>query len=269
MEDILGGHVISYDGYIEDQIPEALESCLEKAAEDNRKKPLYIILRTFGGSATGAERIVNAIRYRFKDVIFVIDEYAMSAGTMIALSGNDIMMHHNACLGPIDPQVYTRGRYLPAGGFLDEYDLLKEKEQEGALLDSEFAILTQVDLAEISMYKSEVALSATLVARWLEDYKFRDWKQHNRTKKLVTAKEKKERAEKIASELSNFKRWHSHSRPLGLDHLKDLRIKVTNYSKNKPELHSLIGHYREVIKAEEFITEQFTAFVHSKNICPR
>ncbi len=172
---------------------------------------------------------------------FVIDEYAMSAGTMIALSGNSIMMHYAATLGPIDPQVLNhQGKYVPATGYLHQYQKLLEKAESGfELSEADIMILQSFDAATLSLYESAIQLATDLVTEWLEKYKFKYWN---------TKQDKGQRAKQIAAQLSDFKRWHSHSRPLGLTHLNQLQIQIVDYS-NKQEfslLHQNITEYRNL-----------------------
>lgn len=71
-------------------------------------KDLDIIIHTNGGSLFAAETIINAIFSRKGKVRIHIPYYACSAGTLIALAADEIIMHEHAYIGPIDPQ-YTMG----------------------------------------------------------------------------------------------------------------------------------------------------------------
>ena len=51
-----------------------------------------IILETPGGYAEYAEQIVEYIRRKFKDVAFIVPGVAMSAGTIMTMAGDDILM---------------------------------------------------------------------------------------------------------------------------------------------------------------------------------
>jgi ClpP class serine protease len=65
---------------------------------------LDIILHTPGGDALGADQIVRALKaHRGRKTIFVPYE-AFSAGTMVALTGDEIFLSEVASLGPIDVQ---------------------------------------------------------------------------------------------------------------------------------------------------------------------
>lgn len=67
--------------------------------------PIDLILHTPGGLVLAAQQIATALcRHRAKVTVYV-PHYAMSGGTLIALSADEIVMDENAVLGPIDPQI--------------------------------------------------------------------------------------------------------------------------------------------------------------------
>ena len=65
---------------------------------------LDIILHTPGGSALGASQIVRALKAHKGRKTFFVPYEAFSAGTILALTGNEIFMSEVASLGPIDVQ---------------------------------------------------------------------------------------------------------------------------------------------------------------------
>ena len=226
IEHAISRPIVSYNGEITKGLHPPFEYALEQVkARDTDNSKVAILLRTSGGSVEGAERMVAAIRYLFSDVMFIIDKYAMSAGTMVALSGNEIMMHYNATLGPIDPQVRTKEGQTPVSGYLHKIAELTEKSVHEKLTPAELIMLRNtIDLGKISEYESVVKVAKLLVEKWLVTYKFSSW-----NKTMTT---KKRRAKKIANALGDFKRWHIHGRPLGLNHLQDLQLKITDYTKD-------------------------------------
>lgn len=81
-------------------------------------KGLDIILHTPGGDIAATESIVNYLQSVFPNNIrAIIPQLSMSAGTMIALSCNSIIMGKQSSLGPIDPQFGG----IACQGILDEY----------------------------------------------------------------------------------------------------------------------------------------------------
>jgi len=67
--------------------------------------PLDIILHTPGGLVLAALQIAWAIREHKGKVTVFVPHYAMSGGTLLALSADEIVMSKHAVLGPIDPQI--------------------------------------------------------------------------------------------------------------------------------------------------------------------
>lgn len=115
---------------------------------------LVIILDTPGGIVEVVERMVSTIRHYYpNEVIFVIPNRAMSAGTVFVMSGDRILMDHFSCLGPIDPQIEKEGRLLPALSYLNQFERLNTKAAGGQLTSAEYALLSKLDLAELHQFE--------------------------------------------------------------------------------------------------------------------
>ena len=234
LESATNSDVLSYFGPIVDGNENAFLDIIEELANDDDKKDtLSVVLTTNGGSAIAVERYVNIIRNFYDKVVFIVPDYAYSAGTIFCMSGDEIWMDYFSVLGPIDPQVTNKeGRMVPAMGYLDKVNELIEKAQKGTLTQAEFLILKDFDLAELRRYEQARELTIDLLKKWLVQYKFKNWTIHNSTKKPVTDKEKEKRAEEIAKELGNNKRWKSHGRPINIKELGTLKLKIDDYSNN-------------------------------------
>lgn len=72
----------------------------------DRAKGLDLILHTPGGAIAATESLANYLRQMFgTNIRAIVPQIAMSAGTMLALSCNSIVMGKQSSLGPIDPQI--------------------------------------------------------------------------------------------------------------------------------------------------------------------
>jgi hypothetical protein len=243
-----------YYGPIVDGNERIMRSLVEDVVTDNKKETLYIILTTGGGSATAVERYVNIIRYYYPgEVNFIIPDYAYSAGTIFAMSGDNIYMDYFSVLGPIDPQVQNKeGNLVAALGYLDKVNELLEKARTGRLTDAEFVILKDMDLAELRGYEQAKELTIDLLKRWLVKYKFKNWHTHQTSPTVkgnpVSLPEKEERAKEIADALSDNGKWKSHSRPINIEELKALRLKVEDLqSAENEDLRNLVRSYCDVM----------------------
>lgn len=248
MEEALESDVVMYAGPIQDPAPDILKQVMGRI-EDKQEK-LTIVLETSGGHIEVAERIANIFRHHYSVVNFLVGTYAMSAGTVLALSGDDVLMDYASTLGPIDPQVMPPNgdRFVPALGYLEQYDRLVKKSHEGTLSSIEAAYFLQsFDPAEMSLYAHARELSIALLEEWLATYKFRNWHRTETQDVAVTLEMKRERAKEIAVALNDTSHWHSHSRGITMSKLRDLKLKVDDIDDN-PDLRSAFNDYWTLIR---------------------
>jgi len=261
IETKLGADVIS----IYSPIVSGLDSRVRQAVEaiPTKKDKVAIILDTNGGIVEVVERMVTVLRHHYKEVIFIVPDKAMSAGTVFAMSGDRILMNYFSVLGPIDPQVYKDGRFIPALSYLDMYDELLQRSANKTITTAEFGMLDKFDLGELHTFQQARDLSIDLLEKWLSTYKFKDWVKTHTRQLPVTAAMKSDRAREVAKALSDNKRWHSHSRGIGIEVIKnDLNIKIEDYDKDLG-IQKLIHDYFEPFA--EFLTQKnISSFVHSR-----
>jgi hypothetical protein len=70
---------------------------------------LDFLIASYGGDPMVAWRIMNLIKQRVKHVAVMIPQSAYSAATLVAFGANEIIMHPNGHLGPVDMQITTIG----------------------------------------------------------------------------------------------------------------------------------------------------------------
>jgi len=269
LEEKLESDVIFFYGPIQPSIEKMFRDFIEKLKVDEiDNNRLTIILNTPGGSAETVEKMVAITRHFYEEVNFIVPDYAMSAGTIFCMAGDNIWMDYSSSLGPIDPQVFNGANWVPALGYLDKVDELIEKSKNNELTQAEFLMLKDQDLAMLKSYEQARDLTVSLLKDWLVRYKFKDWNEHHSTPALkgqpVTEGQKQARAEEIARILGNNKRWHTHGRSIGLSTLQtELRLKIEDYSYND-ELCSLIRDYNDVI-CDYIVRMGIQNFLHSRN----
>lgn len=91
---------------------------------------IELLLHTGGGDIDTAEKLISMVRQKVGESKFriVVPDFAMSAGTLMVLGADRVVMSDSSSLGPIDPQILTpdnRGvmRWMPAQNFLDAFDV--------------------------------------------------------------------------------------------------------------------------------------------------
>src|SRR6266851_9825531 len=104
----------------------------------NKSKALDFLIVSYGGDPMVAWRIMTLIRQRVEKVAVMIPQSAYSAATLVAFGANEIIMHPNGHLGPVDMQITSSGESGPKSfstedisAFLDFVrDNLKITDQE-------------------------------------------------------------------------------------------------------------------------------------------
>lgn len=236
-----------------------IERVFRDLVESRKKKreKLTVIVETPGGYIEVVQRIVDTTRHHYGRVEFIVPDYAMSAGTVLVMSGDAIYMDYFSVLGPIDPQFERKdGKgFLPAVGYLTEYEnLIRKSGSEEGLTTAEMAFLIEkFDPAELYNFKQARQLSITLLKEWLVKYKFKDWTETETTHVPVTPEMRRERAENIAKILNDTSLWHSHGRgiPLGKLTSEDdgIKLKITDFGKiadlrgSVRDYHALLADY--------------------------
>lgn len=227
---------------VDDLIRTTVEILVER---DERRHRLTVFLTTNGGYIETVQRIVETLRHHYGHINFVIPNYAFSAGTVLAMSGDDIHMDYYARLGPIDPQILNeKGQWVPALGYLIQWDRLVEKANKGTLTFAEAHLMIEgFDQAALYQYEQARELSVALLEEWLATYKFKNWKTTETRKKTVTVAMRKKRAKEIAEELNKTERWHSHGTGISMEVLRrDLKMIIDDLEQ-APERWATVKQY--------------------------
>jgi hypothetical protein len=256
--------VIVFIGPIIHPVADDLRDAVENLID--RKKRLSVILETFGGYVDSARRIAETLRHHYSHVEFIIPCHAMSAGTILAMSGDAIWMDYYSVLGPIDPQI-SRGNnegLIPALGYLVQFERLLDKSKHGQLTDAEMAfLLNRFDPGELYQYEQERELSIEFLKEWLVKFKFKDWTITETQRLTVTPEMRKNRAEQIAKALNETARWHSHGRGITMPILIDeINLKISDFGANK-ELNDAIRGYHKLLK-DYMAKMKYDIIVHTK-----
>ena len=90
-------------------------------------KGLVLILHTPGGITSATEPLVDYLHNKFKYIETIVPTFAMSAGTMIALSSDKIIMGRPSQLGPIDPQMMINSKTVAVRSIIDQFKKAKNE----------------------------------------------------------------------------------------------------------------------------------------------
>jgi len=195
------------------------------------------LLHTTGGDIDAADKMVRILKKHVaptKDNVapsgklrVIVPDMAKSAGTLIAIGTDLIVMSDSSELGPIDPQIVTRdvaGNTLqrPAHAYVDGYDALvrtiddAKSYENGNGTDAEKLLLSKCDPAMLDLCRQALERSRKLAEDLLKRGMLRDgsWT-------------------KVAFDLTDNKRWLSqHGAVIDSDDAKDLGLQVEYLAPN-------------------------------------
>lgn len=182
----------------------------------DKTKGLDLILHTPGGDIAATESIIDYLHSIFNgDIRTIVPQMAMSAGTMIALSSNSIMMGKQSSLGPIDPQIGG----VACGAVIDEFEQAKNDVKR----DMSCLGLWQVI---ISKYHPTFLVTCARAQEWSLEL----------AKKWIPEGENKE---KIIKTFSDHTASKAHNRHISKDKCKEVGLYIEDMEQDQ-ELQDLI-----------------------------
>lgn len=138
--------------------------------------PLEVIVHTPGGLIMPALQIARALKAHPAKTTVYVPHYAMSGGTLIAMSADEIVLNSHAVLGPIDPQIGG----LPAASIksvVSQKDPNAIQDYTLVLADVAAKAQQQLERAALELMHGTVSQNAAISAaeqlssgRWTHDY---------------------------------------------------------------------------------------------------
>ncbi len=222
-----------------------------------RDTALDVLLHSPGGSAEATESIVELLRARFSKIRFIIPNVAKSAATMMAMSGDELLLDERSELGPTDPQMLMirDGQQIvaPAQAIKDQFQKAQDEiNRDQSKLPSWVPILRQYGPSLLAECDNHLALARDLVSKWLERFMF------------AGEPDAALKANQISEYLANHNNFLSHSRRVGITDLQSLGVKVLDL-RNYPELHEAIRDLYTALMLTFDNTGTFKIFENSKH----
>lgn len=207
---------------IDDNDKNAFMQMVAGISKDEREKGVDIILHTPGGDLAATESLVYYLKEIFGNNIRVfVPQMAMSAGTMIALSANVIIMGKESNLGPIDPQFGGISCY----GVVEEFErALRDVKTDPSSAVIWANIIGKYHPTFIGDCEKAINWGKSMVTKWLADNMFSQ------------EEDKEKKAKQVVENLSNHEKTFAHNWHIHSTDLTDWGVKVQmleNFPKEK------------------------------------
>ena len=162
-----------------------------------------LLLHTPGGNVDAAEKLIQMVRRRVGEATLriIVPDFAKSAGTLMVLGADSVVMSDTSELGPIDPQMFTvdsngHGRWQPVQNYLDAYD-----EHTKTLTEEPGNVAAQIMLGKLNPGTVKRYQAAKDRARQSAEHQLRNGMFRNSDGNWSMT----------ADVLLNTRRWPSHS----------------------------------------------------------
>ncbi len=138
------------------------------------KKDLVLIIHSPGGSGFATDTIISYLRDKgFPKLTAIIPVTAKSAGTMMALGCDEIVMGRQSELGPIDPQMPIGSSYVSSVAILEEFETIRERIKINPLEREVYEpIISQIGPGALREAENALNFSESLIKDWLKRFMF-------------------------------------------------------------------------------------------------
>jgi len=201
---------------------------------------LTLVLHTPGGVTNAAESLVAYLRSKFMDIEVIVPALAMSAGTMISLAANRIVMGRQSQLGPIDPQLPTVAGFVSARAVVEQFERAKQEILDNLSTAHVWApILPSLGPALLQEAQNALAYGETMVARWLASSMFKGQDDPNAAGAAV------------ARHFNDATTHKSHGRRIDRDEARSHRVVIEDLERNQDLQDAVLTAYHLVTIAFE------------------
>lgn len=176
------------------------------------------MLHTAGGDIDAAEKLISIVRTAVGSgrLRVVVPDFAKSAGTLMAIAADAIVMSDSSELGPIDPQITLadgRGNAIPhsVSSYLDAYE-----EHSSRLRANPNDVVSQIMLAKLEPATVNLFSAAKLRARRLAEDHLKKWMLHESSASYTA----------VAGELMNTAKWLTHGQMIGYQAAQSINLEV-------------------------------------------
>ena len=171
-----------------------------------------LLLHTKGGSIDAAEKLMEMLTNLVDtaELRIIVPDFAKSAGTLMVLGADSVVMSDMSELGPIDPQAPLFGRWQSVQNYLDAYKLHEETLKREPDNVAARMMIQKLDPATLKLCESAVGRARQAAEHLLKRGMFRNGGNWTKT----------------AGELLDTTRWLSHGQMISWEDAQDPQLEL-------------------------------------------
>ena len=199
---------------------------------------LTLILHTPGGDLYAVESVVDYLHAKFNYIEVIVPFLAMSAGAMISLASNLVILGKQSQLGPIDPQISSGYKWHSARAILEGFERAKEDIERNTKSAHLWAPILQ-NMGPSLMVEADKSLhhSKELVVEWLRRRMFSGELDAEETIQKIAGYFNAEQTD------GAHRNVYVHGQRIGLQKLLTLGVKTETLEENQQLQDAVLSAY--------------------------
>ena len=159
----LGADIILFNEAISERAASRLHARLEGSPNNN--ETVFLMLVTLGGDAHAAYMIARDLQMRYKKVIICIAGDCFSAGTLIVLCANELVITDRGRLGPLDVQLLKKDELSERLSGLTVNTALEELHKQTSDALASIAIELRVTFGRQLSFRTALDVASNMTAQ--------------------------------------------------------------------------------------------------------
>jgi len=150
----------------------AVETAINQIQTKTDVRKLMLLVNSPGGLVQSSYKIARALRKTFKEIIVFVPHIAASGGTLLALTGNKIVMGMMSQLSPLDPQAKVEDGAVSANSVVDAHQFVTRLFDDVSVEDAPYsykALADKCDGVDIRDALASLSLMEEYILEILED----------------------------------------------------------------------------------------------------
>jgi hypothetical protein len=192
----------------------AVETAINQIQAKTDARKLLLLVSSPGGLVQSSYKVARALRKKFKEIIVFVPHIAAIGGTLLALTGNKIVMGMMSQLSPLDPQAKIEDGVVSANSIVDAHQFVTRLFDDVTVEDAPYsykALADKCDGIDIRDALASLSLMEEYIREIVDDCGY-----------------SKEECKKISKKI--VRGFKTHDEVINIDKAKKLGLHVVSHN---------------------------------------